>query len=43
MPLVLTVALIVLGVIVLIAVVGSLIDNAEETLEHGVGDRDRRP
>ena len=39
MPLVLTVALIVLGVIVLIAVVGSLIDNAEEKVEHGSNDR----
>jgi hypothetical protein len=39
MPLVLTVALIVLGVIVLIAVVGSLIDNAEERVEHGSNDR----
>ncbi|HEV2670617.1 MAG TPA: hypothetical protein VGU74_05955 [Gemmatimonadales bacterium] len=34
MPLTLTVALIVLGVIVLVAIVGSLIDNAEEKLEH---------
>jgi hypothetical protein len=39
MPLVLTVALIVLGVIVLVAVVGSLIDNAEEKVEHGSNDR----
>ena len=39
MPLVLTVSLIVLGVIVLVAVVGSLIDNAEEKVEHGSNDR----
>ena len=40
MPLVLTVALIVLAVIVLVAVVGSLIDNAEEKVEHGAGDHE---
>jgi len=34
MPLVLTVALIVVGVIVLVAVVGTIIDNAEEKVEH---------
>ena len=34
MPLTLTVALIVLGVIVLVGIVGSLIDNAEEKVEH---------
>jgi hypothetical protein len=34
MPLVLTVTLIVLGVIVLVAIAGTLIDNAEEKLEH---------
>jgi cytochrome c biogenesis protein ResB len=34
MPLVLTVALIVLGVIALVAVVGTIIDNAEEKVEH---------
>lgn len=34
MPLTLTVALIVLAVIVLVGVVGSWIDNAEEKVEH---------
>ena len=43
MPLTLTVSVIVLGVIVLVAVVGSLIDDAEEKVEHGPADRDRRP
>ena len=43
MPLPVTVALIVVVVIVLVGVAGSLIDNAEEKLEHGAGDRDRRP
>ena len=42
MSLTLTVSLIALGVIVLVAVVGSLIDSAEEKVEHGPGDRDRR-
>ncbi len=39
MPLPVTVGLIVLVVIVLVAFVGSLIDNAEEKEEHGAGDR----
>jgi hypothetical protein len=34
MPLTLIVSLIVLGVIVLVGIVGSLIDNAEEKVEH---------
>ncbi len=42
MPLPVTVSLIVLVVIVLVGFVGSLIDNAEEKVEHSVSDRDRR-
>ncbi len=42
MPLPVTVALIVLVVIVLVGLVGTLIENAEEKVEHGPGDRDRR-
>jgi hypothetical protein len=42
MPLPVTVSLIVLVVIVLVGFVASLIDNAEEKVEHGAGDRDRR-
>lgn len=42
MPLTLTVGLIVLAVIVLVAVVGSWIDNAEEKIEHSEpASRDR--
>jgi hypothetical protein len=42
MPLPVTVGLIVLVVIVLVGFVGSVIDNAEEKVEQGAGDRDRR-
>jgi hypothetical protein len=42
MPLPVTVGLIVLVVIVLVGFVGSVIDNAEEKVELGAGDRDRR-
>ena len=41
MPLPVTVGLIVLVVIVLVGLVGTLIENAEEKVEHGPGDRDR--
>ena len=39
MPLPVTVALIVLVVIVLVGLVGTLIENAEEKVEHGPTDR----
>ena len=42
MPLPVTVGLIVLGVIILVAIVGSLIENAEEKVEQSAGNRDRR-
>jgi hypothetical protein len=42
MPLPVTVGLIVLVVIVLVGFFGSVIDNAEEKVEQGAGERDRR-